>query len=76
MNSKDVVIQKGIVAQGCESSFLNGTKFSSSSEKSVELLELSSLSSVPLYKNFRKIGTKFSSGSKKWVELQELSLLN
>ena len=51
--------------QGCESSFLNGTNFSSSSKKAVELLELSLLSSVPLYKNFRKTGTKFSSSSKK-----------
>ena len=62
--------------QGCESSFSNGTKFSSSSKNSVELLEFSSLSSVPLYENFRKIGTKFSSSSKKWAELQELSSLN
>ena len=62
--------------QGCESSFFNGTKFSSSSEQSVELLELSSLSPVPLYKKFGKSGTKFSSSSKKWAELQELSSLN
>ena len=59
--------------QGCESSFSNATKFSSSSKNSVELLEFSS---VPLYENFRKIGTKFSSSSKKWAELQELSSLN
>ena len=62
--------------QSCESFFINATKFSSSSKKSVDLLEISSLSSVPLYKTFRKIGTKFSSSSKRWAELQELSSLN
>ena len=46
--------------QGCESSFSNGTKFSSGSKKSVEMMELSSLSSVPLYKKFITIVTKFS----------------
>ena len=49
------VVDFFLLRQGCESSFLNGTKFSSSSKKSAELLELSSLSSVPLYKTFRKI---------------------
>ena len=49
-----------VVSQGCESSFSYGTKFSSSSKESAELLEFSSFSSVPLvYENFIKIGTKF-----------------